>query len=167
MFNREQLAIRFTSTGSILAMRRDAQFTWDVAPVPMKAKRNMEASIQTYALAVGAKNPDNGWRLLNFFTDTEVAHIFIDNGYVIPAKKGYAKDYIAANQGKHPANMALIVDSFNYQTQPNQTLDTQGARLVYRGKGSALINDVWNGKLLAKDHLTSVRAQVEATIAPK
>ena len=124
----------------------------------------MEASIQTYALAVGAKNPDNGWRLLSFFTDTEVAHIFIDNGYVIPAKKTYAKDYVDANKGKNPANMALIVDSFNFQTQPNQTLDSQGARRIYRG---TLITDVWNGKLLAKDHLTGVRAQVEAAIAPK
>jgi multiple sugar transport system substrate-binding protein len=167
LFNNQRLGVRFTNTGSILAMRRDAQFTWDVTPVPMKTKRMMEASVQTYALAVGAKNPDNGWRLLSFFTDQEVSRIFIDNGYVIPAKKAYAKDYIAANQGKNPANMALIVDSFNYQTQPNQTLDTQGARLIYRGAGSTLINKIWNGEVTAKDHLTGVRAQVEAAIAPK
>jgi multiple sugar transport system substrate-binding protein len=164
MFNKQQLGMRFTNTGSILAMRRDAQFTWDVTPVPMKAKRMMEASIQTYALAVGAKNPDNGWRLLQFFTDQEVAKIFIDNGYVIPARKTYAKDYTEANRGKNPANMALIVDSFNYQTQPNQTLDTQAARLIYRGNN---INEIWDGKVTAKDGLTRVRAQVEEAIAPK
>src|SRR6266542_1678746 len=164
MFNKQQIGMRFTSTGSILAMRRDAQFGWDVTPVPMKAKRAMEASVQTYALAVGAKNPDNGWRLLQFFTDQEVGKIFIDNGYVIPARKAFAKDYIAANQGKNPANMALIVDSFNYQTQPNQALDTQGARLIYRGNN---INEIWDAKVTAKDGLTRVRAQVEAAIAPK
>ena len=164
MFNNQQLTMRFTSTGSILGMRRDAQFTWDVAPVPMKAKRMMEPSIQTYALAVGAQNPDNGWRLLHFFTEEEVAKIFIDNGYVIPAKKTFAKDYIAANAGKPPANMALIVESFNYQTQPNQTLDTQGARAIYRGKN---IEEIWDGVVTAKDGLTRVRAQVEEVIAPK
>ncbi|MGH2371320.1 MAG: hypothetical protein ACRDI2_24355, partial [Chloroflexota bacterium] len=120
--------------------------------------------VQTYALAVGAKNPDNGWRLLHFFTEQEGAHIFIDNGYVIPAKKTFAKDYIAANKGKHPANMDLIVDSFNYQTQPNQTLDTQGARRIYRGDN---LNEIWDGKITAKDGLTRVRAGVEEVIAPK
>jgi hypothetical protein len=131
-----------------------------LTPVPMKAKRLMEASVQTYALAVGAKHPGNGWRLLQFFTDDTVARIFIDNGYVIPARKMFAKDYIAANQGKNPANMALIVDSFNYQTQPNQTLDSQGARRIDRADN---LNEIWDGK----DGLTRVRAQVEAAIAPK
>jgi multiple sugar transport system substrate-binding protein len=41
---------------------------------------------QTYALAVGAKHPDNGWRLLSFFTDEDAARVLVDNGYVIPAK---------------------------------------------------------------------------------
>jgi multiple sugar transport system substrate-binding protein len=164
MFNNQLLAMRFTNTTSILDMRRNAAFTWDVAPVPMKAKRMMEASIQTYALAVGAKNPDNGWRLLHFFTDQEVARIFIDTGYVIPAKKAFAKDYIDASRGKPPANMALIVESFNYQTQPNQTLDTQGARRIYRGDN---LNEIWDGKVTARDGLTRVRAAVEAAIAPK
>jgi hypothetical protein len=51
----------------------------------MEAERLVESSVQTYALAMGAKNPDNGWWLLNFFTEREVARIFIDNDYVIPA----------------------------------------------------------------------------------
>jgi multiple sugar transport system substrate-binding protein len=126
MFVNEQLAMWFNNTGTINRLRRDTSFAWDVTPTPMRAKRMMEASVQTYALAVGAKNPDNGWRLLQFFTDEEVARIFIDNGYVIPARKTFAADYVAANKGKHPANMALIVESFNHQTQPHQTLDTQG-----------------------------------------
>lgn len=164
MFTNELLAMRFTSTGAINALRRDASFVWDVAPVPMKAKRMMEASIQTYALAVGAKNPDHGWRLLHFFTEQEVARIFIENGYLIPAKRTFAKDYVAANAGKPPANMALIVESFNYQTQPNQTLDTQGARRVYRGTN---LEEIWDGVVTAKDGLTRVRAQVDEAIAPK
>ena len=164
MFVNQMLGMWFTTTGSIRRLRRDTSFAWDVTPVPMKTKRMSEGSIQTYALAVGAKNPDNGWRLLQFFTDQEVARIFIDNGYVIPAKKTYAKDYIAANQGKNPANMALIVESFSYQTQPNQTLDTQGARRVYRGDN---LNEIWDGKVTAKEGLQRVRAAVEAAIAPK
>jgi multiple sugar transport system substrate-binding protein len=164
MFVNEQLAMWFNNTGTINRLRRDTSFVWDVAPTPMRAKRMMEASVQTYALAVGAKNPDNGWRLLQFFTDEAVARIFIDNGYVIPARKTFATDYVAANKGKHPANMALIVESFNHQTQPNQTLDTQGARLIYRGNN---LNEIWDGMVTAKDGLTRVKAQVEAAIAPK
>ena len=164
MFVNGQLGMWWNNTGTILRLRRDAQFTFDVTPVPMKAKRLTESSVQTYALAVGAKNPDNGWRLLNFFTEAEVSRIFIDNGYVIPAKKTFSKDYIAANKGKHPANMELIVDSFNYQTQPNQTLDTQGARNIYRGKN---LEEIWDGVVTAREGLTRVRAQVEAVIAPK
>jgi hypothetical protein len=52
----------------IFGMKSVLTLRWDVTPTPMKAKRMMEASIQTYALAVGAKNPDNGWRLLQFFS---------------------------------------------------------------------------------------------------
>jgi multiple sugar transport system substrate-binding protein len=164
MFINQQLAMWFNNTGTILRLRRDAQFAFDVTPVPMRAKRLVESSVQTYALATGAKNPDNGWRLLHFFTEQEVARIFIDTGYVIPAKKAFAKDYITANKGKHPANMELIVDSFNYQTQPNQTLDTQGARQIYRGRN---LEEIWDGVVTARDGLTRVRAQVEAVIAPK
>jgi multiple sugar transport system substrate-binding protein len=164
MFVNEQLAMWFNNTGTINRLRRDTSFAWDVTPTPMRARRMMEASVQTYALAVGAKNPDNGWRLLQFFTDEEVARIFIDNGYVIPARKTFAGDYVAANKGKHPANMALIVESFNHHTQPHQTLDTQGARQIYRGTN---LNEIWDGKVTAKDGLTRVRAQVEAVIAPR
>jgi ABC-type glycerol-3-phosphate transport system substrate-binding protein len=164
MFVNEQLAMWFNNTGTINRLRRDTTFAWDVTPPPLRAKRMMEASIQTYALAVGAKNPDNGWRLLQFFTDEPVARIFIDNGYVIPARKTFATDYVAANKGKNPPNMALIVESFNHQTQPNQTLDTQGARLIYRGSN---LNEIWDGNVTAKDGLARVRAQVEAAIAPK
>ncbi len=80
MFVNEQLAMWFANTGSINRLRRDTACAWDVTPTPMPAKRMMEASIQTYALAMGAKHPDNGWRLLQFFTDEDVARIFIDNG---------------------------------------------------------------------------------------
>jgi hypothetical protein len=38
------------------------------------------------------------------------------------------------------------------------------ARLVYRGDNR---NEIWDGKVTAKDGLTRVRAQVEAVIAPK
>jgi len=164
MFINQQLAMWFSSTGTILRLRRDAQFAFDVTPVPMRAKRLTESSIQTYALAVGAKNPDNAWRLLSFFTEQEVARIFIDNGYVIPAKKTFVRDYVAANKGKHPANMELIVDSFNYQTQPNQTLDTQAARRIYRGKN---LEGIWDGAVTAKEGLQRVRPAVEEAISPK
>jgi len=165
MFYNGQLAMRFVTTGFINDLRKNApQLSWDVAPVPMKAKRMDEGSIQTYALAVGAKNPDNGWRLLSFFTETEAAKILIDTGYVIPAKKAFAKDYVSVNKAKNSANFELIVDSFNYQTQPNQTLDSQGARRIYRGDN---LNEIWDGKVSAKDGLTRVRAQVEEVVAPK
>ena len=113
---------------------------------------------------MGAKNPDNGWRLLHFFTEEEVSRIFIDNGYVIPAKKTFARDYVAANKGKNPANMDLIVDALNYQTLPHQTLDTQAARNIYRGRN---LEEICDGVVTAKDGLTRVRPQVEAAIAPK
>ncbi len=164
MFVNGQLGMWFNNTGAINRLRRDASFTLDVTPVPMKAKRLTESSIQTYALAVGAKNPDNGWRLLHFFTEQEVARIFIDNGFVIPARKTFAKDYVSANAGKHPANMELIVEALNQQTLPYQTLDTQSARGIYRGKN---LEEIWDGVVTAKDGLTRVRAAVEATIAPK
>lgn len=164
MFVNEQLGMWFNNTGTIQRLRRDASFIFDVTPVPMKTKRLTESSIQTYALAVGAKNPDNGWRLLHFFTEQEVARIFIDNGYVIPARKTFAKDYVSANKGKHPANMDLIVEALNQQTLPYQTLDTQGARNIYRGNN---LNEIWDGVVTAKDGLTRVRPAVEAAIAPK
>ena len=163
MFVNQQLAMRFTSTGFINRLYRDApQMEWDVAPIPMRSKRMNEGSIQTYAMATGAKNPENGWRLLHFFTEEESARVFIDNGYVIPAKKKFAKDYIEAHKGKPPANIELIVESFNYQTQPNQTLDTQAARRIYRGKN---LDEIWDGKVTAKEGLTRVRSAVEAAIA--
>jgi multiple sugar transport system substrate-binding protein len=164
MFSSQLLATRFTGTQVIFNMRRDANFTWDVAPVPMKAKRAQETGFQTVALATGAANPDNGWRLINFFTEAEASKIFIDTGYVIPAKKAFAKDYVEANKGKPPANISVVIDALNYQTRPNQTLDTPGARLIYRGEN---LNQIWDGKVTAQEGFTRVRAAVEAAIAPK
>ncbi|MGH2351289.1 MAG: extracellular solute-binding protein, partial [Chloroflexota bacterium] len=167
MFVNQMLAMRYASTGFIDRLHRDApQLTWDVAPIPMKATRQTEASIQTFALAQGAKDPDNGWRLLRFFTENKAsAQAFIDTGFVIPAKKDFSKDYIAAHKGKTPANAALIVEAFSHQTQPNQTLDTPAARDIYRGDG--LMNKIWDGKVTASAGLTSVRDAIEAAIAPK
>lgn len=163
LWYQQKLAMVFTSSSSIKAYRQNAQFTWDVTSVPKKVKRDMEASIQTYALAEGAKNPDEGWLLLRFFTEDEAARIFIATGYVIPAAKKYAKDYVTYNAGQPPQNIQLFIEAFNFQTQPNQTLDTQGARRIYRTDRG--INGVWKGLRTAKEALTEVRPEVEATIA--
>jgi ABC-type glycerol-3-phosphate transport system substrate-binding protein len=167
MFINSTLAMRFTQMEAIYDLQRQApQLTWDVAPVPMRAKRLTESSVQTYALAQGAQNPDNGWRLLRFFTEHQApAQAFIETGYVIPAKKQFAKDYIAAHKGKSPANAALIVEAFSHYTVGNQTLDTPAARAHYWG--DAMLNKIWDGQVTASAGLTSVRGAVEAAIAPK
>jgi ABC-type glycerol-3-phosphate transport system substrate-binding protein len=148
-------------------MQRDNQFTWDVAPMPMRVKRMQEGVMQVFALAAGAKNPDAGWRLLQFFTEEEAAKVFVDTGFVLPAKKAFGKEYVDSLKGKLPANAALILEAFEYQMQTNQVLDVLAARAIYRGSGNSNLNQIWDGAVTAKDWLTGVRAQVEAAIAPK
>jgi hypothetical protein len=82
---------------------------------------------------------------------------------VIPAAKRYAKDYVTYNAGQPPQNIQLFIEAFNFQTQPNQTLDTQGARRIYRTDRG--INGVWKGLRPAKEALAEVRPEVEAIIA--
>lgn len=69
---------------------------------------------------------------------------------------------MAHNAGQPPQHIQLCSGAFNFQPQPNLTPDTQGARRIYRtGRG---INGVWEGFRTAKDALTEVRPEVEATI---
>ena len=46
---------------------------------------------------------------LRIVEQQELACIFIDNGYAIPARKTFARDYVTANTGEHPATTELIV----------------------------------------------------------
>lgn len=162
MFRAGALAMHFLNSPQVTALRADAQFEWDVAPVPAKAKRLVEVGVKTYAVASAAKNPDNGWLLLHFSTEEEAARIFVETGYVIPAKRAYAKNFLAANAGKPPRNAALFVESLDSGTFQNHTLDTPGARRLYRGE---LLNSIWDGQTTAKDALGRVRPQVENLLA--
>jgi multiple sugar transport system substrate-binding protein len=167
MFANQQVGMRWTNTSNLKQMQKDNQFTWDVAPMPMRVKRMQEGVMQVFSLAVGARNPDAGWRLLQFFVEEEAAKILVDTGYVLPAKKVFGTDYVDALKGKPPANAALILEAFEYQMQTNQVLDVLAARAIYRGAGNSNLNQIWDGNVTARDWLTGVRAQVEASIAPR
>ncbi len=48
---------------------------------------------------------------LGIIEQQELARIFIDNGYVIPARKTFARDYVTANTDNHPATIELLVEA--------------------------------------------------------
>ncbi len=158
MFAQGRLAMMFAQFSVVPYLKQAVKgINWDVAPVPAgPAGQLTESSVVTYSIPEKAKNPEAAFKLLAFLTSKEAGEMFARGQQWLPMHK----DAMSALKGP-PQHINLFREAVEHSTLPNQTLDTLGAREIYR----PALEKVYNCEQPASEVLTSVQAQVEKIIA--
>ncbi len=155
-----KVAMIFTGTTTATAFRAEIKdFNWDVAPVPMRVKRQTEGSLIVFCLPTAAPNPDIGWDLLDFMTSQAMGELFVETRYFMPIRKS-ASEMIQADT-LPPQNVNLFVAGNEYHKSVNFAENTERARFIYRPQ----LDLVYTCKESAESVLTGIRPEVEAALA--
>jgi multiple sugar transport system substrate-binding protein len=157
MFAQGRLAMMFAQFSVVPYLKQAVKgINWDVAPVPAGPSGQLtESSVVVYSIPEEAKNPEAAFKLLAFLTGKEAGEMFARGQMWLPMHQ----DAMAALKGP-PEHIDLFKEAVNHSTLPNQTLDTLGAREIYR----PALEKVYNCEQPAADVLSSVKAQVEKII---
>lgn len=157
MFAQGRLAMMFAQFSVVPYLEQAVKgMTWDVAPPPAgPAGQLTESSVMTYAIPKKAKNPEAAFKLLTYLTSKEGGELFAKGKQWLPMNK----DALSALAGP-PQHIELFKEAVGHSTLPNQTLDTLGARQIYR----PALEKVYNCESQASSVLQSVKAQVEKII---
>ncbi|MGH2350987.1 MAG: ABC transporter substrate-binding protein [Chloroflexota bacterium] len=162
LFQQGKVAMLYDGFGALGRTRQNAQFEWDVAPLPKKAQRWTVNSLITYGIPAQAKEPQGGWDILEFCAGQFAAQVFARTGYVIPIHRKHAEEITKAGAGQAPKSMHLFPEALGYHTLPSpRARHVEDLRRLYRPK---LYDEVNAGKTTARETLTSVRAAVEALL---
>ena len=154
MFAQGRLAMMFAQFSVVPYLNQAAKdMTWDVAPPPAgPAGQVTESSVATYSIPKEAKNPEAAFKLLAFLTSKEGGELFAKGKMWLPMHK----DALGALEGP-PQHIELFKEAVSHSTLPHQTLDTLGARQIYR----PALEKVYNCETQASSVLGTVKAQVE------
>ena len=162
LFEQGKIAMLYEGFGAMGRTRRNAQFEWDVAPLPKKAARRTVNSLITYGIPAQAREPQGGWDILEFCAGQFAAQVFAKTGYVIPIHRKYAEEITKAGAGQAPKSIQLFPEALGYHTLPSPLArNVEELRRLYRPK---LYDEVNAGKVTAREMLISVRAAVEALL---
>ncbi|MGH2368235.1 MAG: ABC transporter substrate-binding protein [Chloroflexota bacterium] len=162
LFAAGKIGMLYDTFARVGRLREDLQFAWDVAPLPKKKERRTVNSLITYVIPAGAKEPQGGWDVLEFFAGPFAAQVFAETGYVIPPHRTYAQEVVKAGEGQPPKAIHLFVEALDYHTLPSLAArNVSELRKIYRPE---LYGPVHRGERTAREMLTSVRPAVEALL---
>jgi ABC-type glycerol-3-phosphate transport system substrate-binding protein len=151
----------FNTLGFTTYLRENvSDFSWDVTPVPAKVAQQQEGSLIIFCVPKDAANPDAAWELLEFLSGQQGGEIFAEAGYFVPI---WEEAGAALQPGElPPAHIGLFADAATYNTVVSTNAVGQGlARQIYRPQ----LDLVWTCEKSAEEVLTSVRQEVEDTLA--
>lgn len=127
---------------------------------PRNKQQKTISTLIVWEIPTKAKNPELGWKILEYFGGEEGAGELAKRRDMIPANREAAK-LVKANPGESPAHLALAVEAAEHGVNENISEHIQPAWAIYRPQ----LELVWGGQKSAEDALGSVKDQVERALA--
>jgi multiple sugar transport system substrate-binding protein len=161
LFASGRVGMMFNTLGFTTYLRENvSDFGWDVAPVPAKVAQQQEGSLIIFCIPKSAANPEAAWELLKFLGGQQGGEIFAEAGYFVPL---WEEAGAALQPGEQPpAHIDLFAEAATHNSVVSTNAVGQGlARQIYRPQ----LDLVWNCEKTAEEVLTSVRQEVEDTLA--
>jgi multiple sugar transport system substrate-binding protein len=122
-----------------------AQFGWDVLPLPRAPKTGQSISLssgQPGCLARASSHPDEAWQLLSYFLSAEAQRVWVNGKVRLPSRKEVAADVTTGYAAPPPTRAAVAVQalatatdlSFVRNWQPARAAITQSLEPAFDGK---------------------------------
>ena len=110
-FQSGQVALQTMAVNSIGAVALNAQFPWDIAPVPKgkSGQRQNYAGTLFYGVSTASRLPDAAWSLLKTICGSYGVGLHVQAQIGAPSLRGLEKEYLALPPP--PANRRVVLDT--------------------------------------------------------
>jgi multiple sugar transport system substrate-binding protein len=92
---------------------READFTWDVMPHPIKTQRAQTLSGSMFGICKGSQNPDAAWKLLSYIVGVEGQTKMTESGLLLPSRKSVAESDLFL-KSTPPTNNQIFLDELEF-----------------------------------------------------
>lgn len=110
-FLQQKLAMMVSGRWSVPVLREQADFDWDVAPMPVGpagSRTGLDAS--GYAMAADTAHPNAAWAFIEFLSSPEAVSRFTASGLIIPARRDVANTNVFLQPEKRPQNGRVFLE---------------------------------------------------------
>ncbi|MFN3653064.1 MAG: ABC transporter substrate-binding protein [Armatimonadota bacterium] len=148
----------------MVPMFRNAEFDWDVVPVPVSPRtRRKEGWSGSVGLAIspGSAHKEAAWKLVEFLVGPEGQAAQTRTGFQVPNQKSLARTEVFLQPGQRPESAEVFIDAAEYQQSgvPTRTPDHEWWDLFIREIGAA-----YRGEKSVKEVLRSSRAEIQTAL---
>lgn len=159
LFLQQKLAMMVNGRWSVPVLREQAQFAWDVVPMPVGPSGTSRVGIDAsgYAIAAKTAHPDECWALVQFLLSKPAIEKVTASGLIVPARPDVAQGELFLSPGKSPrhgrAFLDVIADGVPTNTPPRWNEIAEELKLA--------LEPVWDGKQNAKEAVTAVAPKIQ------
>lgn len=111
LFLQQRLAMMVSGRWSVPLLRKQADFNWDVVPLP-KGPDGSRVGIDAsgYALSAQSKHPEESWELIAFLNSQEAQQAFAESGLIVPARRDVAGSEAFLGLSEPPAHASAFLE---------------------------------------------------------
>ena len=164
LFISEQAAMFYGVSSAAATFREQADFVWDIAPVPaMDADHldwvNNEPSFVVFSIPKTSPNPDGAARLIAFMGTELPQKIFADNNNV-PANMDIAANYFN-DDSQLPEHKNVVLDGVNYAKSVGFGNHTDEGRMFYR----VWLQNIWIDDMTVDEAMDAAEAEIQPVLS--
>jgi multiple sugar transport system substrate-binding protein len=111
LFLQQKTAMMVSGRWSVPVFRKQAQFDWDVVPLPqgpVGSRTGIDAS--GFAMSSKTPNPKAAWELISFLSSQTASKAYAESGLIVPARLDVALSETFLNPAEKPAHSRVFLD---------------------------------------------------------
>ena len=107
------LAASYNNGRWMTPLFREADFRWDVMPMPMKTDRAQAHSGSMFGICNGSEHPDEAWRFLSYVVGAEGQTRMTELGLLLPSRRSVAESDLFLTSAP-PTNNRIFLDELEF-----------------------------------------------------
>ena len=158
-----QVAMRYYDLWQIESLRAQADFRWDIAPLPQYRYKSTWLDSQGLGILKSTKHPQEAWELVKFLTGPKAQKMRTTLGTMVPSRRDVVPDFLRAPY--LPENKRAFIDSVQFGRF--RCISPYWTRLLPLLIEETDRKGVWSGKENLQNAMVRVKSRVEALIRGK
>lgn len=159
LFLQQKLAMMVNGRWSVPVLREQAQFQWDVAPLPVGPSGQSRVGIDAsgYAIAAKSPHPKESFELIRYLLSKDALRTVTASGLIVPARPDVAESDIFLSPEQAPTHgrvfLDVIADGVPSHTPPRWNEMVEELQLA--------LEPVWDGHQAAAPAMRAVQPKMD------
>ncbi len=162
LFMQKKIAMLIDGRWRVPYLRNNADFIWDVVPLPIGPSGYSRVGIDSsgYGVSAQTKHPDEAFELVSFLTNRRSIQRFSESGLIVPARKDVAQSDVFLAPDKLPKNAQVFLDVVEFgvptRTPPRWNEISEEVNLA--------LEPVWDGTKSPAAALDPIQHKLDAIL---